>query len=58
MREIGRYCIKKRIEMLQKGEECPQDILTQIITLTQREGVVQMEELLDDFLAFYMAGTV
>ena len=33
LRNIGRDCIKKRIEMVKSGEKVPNDILTQILQM-------------------------
>ncbi len=56
LREIGRYCILKRIESIKNGEQDHHDILTQIITLTQKQGNINLEDLIDDFVTFYVAG--
>ena len=56
LRKVGEYCIKQRIEAIRNQEDVPHDILTQIITLTQKEDTCQLEDLIDDFMTFYGAG--
>ena len=35
LREIGRYCVMKRIKAINNNEEVPRDILTNILSLTR-----------------------
>ena len=56
LRQIGRHCIEQRIKSIQNNEDVPHDILTQIISIAQKEENIQVEELVDDFVAFYAAG--
>ena len=46
----------KRIESIKNGEQDHHDILTQIITLSQKQGNINIEDLIDDFITFYTAG--
>ncbi len=46
----------KRIELIKNGEQDHHDILTQIITLSQKQNGINLEDLIDDFVAFYVAG--
>ena len=46
----------KRIESIKNGEQDHHDILTQIITLSQKQNGINLEDLIDDFVAFYVAG--
>eukprot|EP00731_Ephydatia_muelleri_P028768 Em0020g412a len=55
MRTIGRDCIEKRIKAVTSGEEVPNDILTQILHTTIADKSVDLESLVDDFIAFYVA---
>ena len=54
--KLEKKCIKNRIQAIKNGEDIPQDILTQIITLTQNEDGTDIEDLVDDFATFYAAG--
>ena len=56
LRQIGRHCIEQRIKSIQNNEDVPHDILTQIISITQKEENIQVEDLVDDFVTFYAAG--
>ena len=79
VRQIGEYCIRKRLTALENNEEVPHDILTLILQtiresilnlcaqmkpsmmqfllcLSETEENIEMEELLDDFVTFYIAG--
>ena len=56
LRQIGRHCIEQRIKSIQNNEDVPHDILTQIISITQKEENIQIEDLVDDFVTFYSAG--
>jgi len=56
IRTIGRECIQKRINAIENGEQVPNDILTQIIRITKTDENVAIEDLVDDFATFYLAG--
>ncbi|XP_064388742.1 cholesterol 24-hydroxylase-like [Halichondria panicea] len=56
IRTIGRDCIKKRIAMVERGVEVPNDILTHILGLASTKETVSIEDLVDDFATFYIAG--
>ena len=73
IRQIGEYCIRKRLTALENNEEVPHDILTLtlqtvresthgdtvnliIIICTENKENIDIEELIDDFVAFYTAG--
>ncbi|KAL5489556.1 hypothetical protein EMCRGX_G018662 [Ephydatia muelleri] len=56
MRRIGRDCIEKRIKAVTSGEEVPNDILTQILQSSVGVKSVELETLVDDFIAFFVAG--
>ena len=73
VRQIGEYCVRKRLTALENNEEVPHDILTLILQtiresimkpsmmqfllcLSETEENIEMEELLDDFVTFYIAG--
>lgn len=56
LRMIGRDCIKTRIQMVETGEQVPNDILTHILQMASTKESVDIEELVDDFVTFYVAG--
>ena len=56
LRQIGRHCIEQCIKSIQNNEDVPHDILTQIISITQKKENIQVEDLVDDFVTFYVAG--
>ncbi|XP_038044316.1 cholesterol 24-hydroxylase-like isoform X2 [Patiria miniata] len=59
LRETGRECVKRRLEAKRKGEDLPQDILTYILQASEDlEGDedFKMEEMLDEFVSFFLAG--
>ncbi|XP_069806710.1 cholesterol 24-hydroxylase-like isoform X2 [Dendropsophus ebraccatus] len=56
LRKTGRECIERRRKAIQDGEEIPMDILTQILKGADLEGDCDMEDLLDNFVTFFIAG--
>ncbi|TEA29770.1 hypothetical protein DBR06_SOUSAS7110024, partial [Sousa chinensis] len=54
LRQVGKDCVQRRREALQRGEDVPADILTQI--LKAEEGAQDDEILLDNFVTFFIAG--
>ena len=56
IRKIGQECIMKRYKAIENEEEVPNDILTQIIRVATNERRVDLEDLVDDFATFYVAG--
>ena len=56
IRQIGRDCIQQRFMAFTKNKEVPDDILTQIIRRTDFTDNVDLEDLVDDFATFYIAG--
>ncbi|XP_040268462.1 cholesterol 24-hydroxylase-like [Bufo bufo] len=56
LRKTGRECIERRQKAIQDGEEIPVDILTQILKGAALEGDCDMEDLLDNFVTFFIAG--
>ncbi|XP_056403235.1 cholesterol 24-hydroxylase-like isoform X2 [Hyla sarda] len=56
LRKTGRECIERRKKAIQDGEEIPVDILTQILKGADLEGDCDMEDLLDNFVTFFIAG--
>ncbi|XP_075049445.1 HHIP-like protein 1 isoform X3 [Mixophyes fleayi] len=56
LRKTGRDCIDKRMKAIQDGEDIPVDILTQILKGAELEDGCNMEDLLDNFVTFFIAG--
>ncbi|KAJ8046087.1 Cholesterol 24-hydroxylase [Holothuria leucospilota] len=59
IRDIGRRCILKRIQDIKEGRDYPNDILTHILQVSshlQNNSVFGMEEMLDEFVTFFVAG--
>ena len=71
LRQIGRDCIMRRIKSIQSGKDTPQDILTLILSgmkfsilkILTLQLIIEtgdqshdIEDLVDDFLTFYVAG--
>ena len=58
MRKIGQDCIAQRFKAIANKEEVPNDILTQIIRVASSDSCrgVDLEDLVDDFVTFYLAG--
>ncbi|XP_075049198.1 cholesterol 24-hydroxylase-like isoform X1 [Mixophyes fleayi] len=56
LRKTGRECIAKRQKEIQDGAEIPVDILTQILKGAALEEGCDMEDLLDNFVTFFIAG--
>ena len=56
IRRIGRECILQRLEAVKNNEEVPNDILTQIIRISTTNNNVVLEDLVDDFATFFIAG--
>ncbi|KAJ8270017.1 hypothetical protein GJAV_G00109380 [Gymnothorax javanicus] len=56
LRKTGAECIAKRKQEIQNGEEVPKDILTQILKCAEEEKDDDHEQMLDNFLTFFIAG--
>ncbi|XP_064405688.1 cholesterol 24-hydroxylase-like isoform X2 [Halichondria panicea] len=56
LRMIGRDCIMKRIRAVEAGEQIPRDILSSILQVASTKESVDIEDLVDDFVTFYVAG--
>ena len=57
IRKIGQGCIEKRFKAIANEEEVPNDILTQIVRVAQSDKGIQLDDIIDDFVTFYIAGT-
>ncbi|KAM7164940.1 cholesterol 24-hydroxylase isoform 2-T2 [Macrochelys suwanniensis] len=56
LRHAGKECIEQRREAIQNGEEVPRDILTQILEGDAQEETRDDENILDNFVTFFVAG--
>ena len=56
IRQIGRKCILQRLKAIFNKEEVPNDILTQIVRVASSDKSVDIDDLVDDFATFYVAG--
>ncbi|XP_053132947.1 cholesterol 24-hydroxylase-like isoform X2 [Hemicordylus capensis] len=56
LRNFGKECIEERCRIIQNGEEAPLDILTQILKNAAQEGDYDDENMLDNFVTFFVAG--
>ena len=56
IRQIGRECILQRFKAISNKEEVPNDILTQIVRVATSDKRVDIDDLVDDFATFYVAG--
>ncbi|XP_064405692.1 cholesterol 24-hydroxylase-like [Halichondria panicea] len=56
LRMIGRDCVMKRIRAVEAGEQIPRDILSSILQVASTKESVDIEDLVDDFVTFYIAG--
>ena len=56
IRHIGCECILRRFKAVANNEEVPNDILTQIIRIATSSNSVAVEDLVDDFVTFFIAG--
>ncbi|KAJ8274822.1 hypothetical protein COCON_G00094470 [Conger conger] len=55
IRKTGAECIAKRKRAIQQGEEVPKDILTHILKCAEVEKDEDLEQMLDNFVTFFIA---
>lgn len=58
IRQIGQDCILQRFKAITNEEEVPNDIMTQIVKAASSDKSIDIEELVDDFATFYIAGKI
>ena len=58
IRQIGQECVLRRFKAITNEEEVPNDILTQIIKTASSDKSIDIEDLVDDFATFYIAGKI
>ncbi|XP_030805385.1 cholesterol 24-hydroxylase [Camarhynchus parvulus] len=56
LRRVGKQCIDQRREAIQNGKEATMDILTQILKGDALEETRDDENILDNFMTFFVAG--
>ncbi|XP_069807477.1 cholesterol 24-hydroxylase-like isoform X2 [Dendropsophus ebraccatus] len=56
LRKTGQECIERRMKAIQDGEDIPVDILTQILKGAELEDGCNLENLIDNFVTFFIAG--
>ncbi|KAK3751999.1 hypothetical protein QZH41_010967, partial [Actinostola sp. cb2023] len=56
IREYGRKTITERIAAIKDGKDTPNDILQHIILMTANNPSITLEELVDEFVTFFIAG--
>ncbi|XP_059331138.1 cholesterol 24-hydroxylase isoform X1 [Ammospiza nelsoni] len=56
LRRVGKQCIDQRREAIQNGKEASMDILTQILKGDALEETRDDENILDNFITFFVAG--
>jgi len=56
VREYGRKVITGRIADINEGKDTPDDLLQHIIQLKTNNSSIDMEELIDNFVTFFLAG--
>ena len=56
LREFGTKVIKERQEAIQRGAETPSDILAHILNVAEQNSSLTIEDLVDDFVTFFIAG--
>ncbi|KAI1897271.1 hypothetical protein AGOR_G00081590 [Albula goreensis] len=56
LRKTGAECIQERKRAMEMGEDLPKDILTQILKCAEAEKEDDHEQMLDNFLTFFIAG--
>ena len=56
VRESGRKVIEERIAAIKDGKTAPSDILQHIIQMKANNPSVTMDEMVDEFITFFLAG--
>ncbi|XP_078350240.1 cholesterol 24-hydroxylase-like [Oculina patagonica] len=56
IRNFGRKLILERQEAVLRGEDTPPDILAHILSVAEKEPSITVEDLVDDFATFFVAG--
>ncbi|XP_022782298.1 cholesterol 24-hydroxylase-like [Stylophora pistillata] len=56
IRNFGKKVILDRQEAVLRGENTPPDILTHILSVKEKQASITTEDLVDDFVTFFVAG--
>ena len=58
IRDAGRRCIEKQLNLIRKGLPLTHNILAHILqaSCAETDGIPDMEEMLDQFVTFFIAG--
>jgi len=56
IRNFARKVILERQEAVLRGENTPPDILAHILSVAEKEPSITVEDLIDDFSTFFIAG--
>ena len=56
IRNFARKVILERQEAVLRGEHAPRDILAHILSVAEKESSITVEDLIDDFTTFFVAG--
>jgi len=58
IRDFGRKVIQERQEAVLRGDDTPQDILAHILRVAEEDPSLTLEDLVDEFVTFFVAGQV
>lgn len=59
LRKLAKECIQERQQAMKDGQPLPNDILGMFLSAeSQSERTANMEEFVDEFLTFFIAGTL
>ena len=56
IRDFARRVILERQEAVLQGDNTPPDILAHILSVAEKESSITVEDLIDDFTTFFIAG--
>ena len=56
IRNYGKKVIQERQEAILRGDDTPNDILAHILRVAEAEPTLTLENLVDEFLTFFVAG--
>ena len=56
IRNFGRKVIQERQEAMLRGDDTPHDILAYILGVAEMESSLTMDDLVDEFVTFFVAG--
>ena len=56
IRDFGKKVILERQEAISRGEDTPPDILAHILSVKAKEPSITIEDMVDEFFTFFVAG--